>query len=103
MINIDAKEYIDERLRSQSEIQKVLSKKNAEALKKAEKEMERRLEGMNEFRAQLENQTREFITREQYELSERLINQKIDNLSRLVYIGVGMIIILEVVLNILIK
>jgi hypothetical protein len=103
MITIDTKKYIDEKFRSYNEIQKIVAKKNTEALEKAEKEMNRRLEGMNEFREQLDRQTREFIKRDEYMLSEKLINQKIDTLSKIVYIGVGVIIVLEIVLNIVMR
>jgi hypothetical protein len=39
----------------------------SESLKKSDSSMERRLEGMNEFRAQLEKQAGDFVTREVFE------------------------------------
>ena len=103
MISIDEKKYIDGRFREFEKRQKIIDAKNHEAMVEAKKEMDRRLEGMNEFRAQLTEQTRTFIRRDEYQLSEKLINQKYDTLSKIVYIGVGMLIILEVILNIIIK
>lgn len=47
----------------------------------AKGEMERRLEGMNEFRAQLEKQSRDFISRDQVDLMIGKIELKIENLE----------------------
>lgn len=42
--------------------------------------MEKRLEGMNEFRDQLKDQTSTFITRETYEANRKITQQQIDEL-----------------------
>jgi len=52
-------------------------------LSRTEKDLERRLEGMNEFRAQLEKQTRNFVTREYYETKHELIERRITELEKL--------------------
>ena len=101
MITIDTKNYIDDRLREFEKRQNIVNKKDRDALREAKREMDRRLEGMNEFRAQLTSQTREFIRREEYQLSEKLINQKHEGLSKIVYIGIGVVIVLELLLKFL--
>lgn len=69
------------------------------ALKLARKLMDSRLEGMNEFRAQLNEQVKTFVSVEKYEGAQKNLNQKIDSLSKLVYIGLGVWIVLQVVLS----
>jgi len=50
----------------------------SEALNKADAALERRLEGMNEFRAQLEKQSGAFLTREVFEQVIKDTNTKTD-------------------------
>ena len=47
----------------------------------ARAELERRLEAMNEFRAQLDKQSRNFITKVEVDLMLSVINGKLENLS----------------------
>jgi len=61
--------------------------------------MEKRLEGMNEFRASLRDQNNTFITRNEVEGKFAAICVKIDALQRLLYIGVGIALVLELVLR----
>jgi hypothetical protein len=53
------------------------------ALDAAKEELERRLESMNQFRAQLEMQSRTFLTREYYESRHTVLAQKIDMLDKM--------------------
>jgi DNA-binding transcriptional MerR regulator len=53
------------------------------ALEAAKEELERRLESMNEFREQLEAQSRTFLTREYYESRHTALAQKIDNVDKM--------------------
>jgi len=48
----------------------------------AKVELDRRLEAMNEFRAQLDKQSREFVTRTEVELRFDRIDEKIRNLEK---------------------
>ena len=47
------------------------------AILEARKEMDRRLEGMNEFRSQLERQANTFIARAEWESKHEIVNTKI--------------------------
>jgi len=62
------------------------------AVDKAEEAMTKRLEGMNEFRSQLTNQSKTFITYEVYDVNHKLLESKIDNISKTVWIGIGIAI-----------
>ncbi len=84
---ISLKKYFDVRLASMET-----------AVTKAETSHEKRLEGMNEFRAQLGDQSKTFLTRAEYDIKHELICQKIEALQKLVFIGVGIIGIAEVIL-----
>jgi SMC interacting uncharacterized protein involved in chromosome segregation len=47
----------------------------------AVKDMERRLEGMNEFREQLNRQTQTFVTRETFEINHKELCKKLEELK----------------------
>ena len=98
-MEIDTKQYIDQEIDHLEEKVALLTREQVRALKKASLEIDRRLEGMNEFREQLNKQASTFITRDEYQLSLKLVEQKITNLSRILYIGIGIFIVLEVVLR----
>lgn len=53
----------------------------------AKNEMDRRLEGMNEFRAQLSSQTMTFISRKEVELLFEKAGLRIDTLSEKISLG----------------
>ena len=73
------------------------------AIEKAEVANIQRLDKMNEVREQLREQALTFLRKEEYLLNDRLLNQKIDSLSKLVYVGLGVWIILQVVLSFVIS
>jgi hypothetical protein len=60
---ISLKEYIDNRFKSCKEVRDALLEAKDTALIKAERSMEARLAGMNEFRDALKDQAGRFITR----------------------------------------
>ena len=62
------------------------------AVEKAEDAMCKRLEGMNEFRAQLSDQSKTFITYDVYDVNHKLLESKIDSISKTVWIGIGIAI-----------
>lgn len=68
-------------------------------IEKTEATLIERMKGMNEFRAQLKDQAGTFITREQVETKLQLQEFKIETLQKLVYIGMGILIILEIVVR----
>ena len=92
-LNVEIREYINNEIRHLEEKYAIINEKNDAALKKSERTMNRRLRGMNEFREQIEKQARTFMTKEEYEINERLVNQKMDTLTKIVYIGVGAVIL----------
>jgi hypothetical protein len=102
-INIDVKHYIDQEIKHSEEKTNIKLNKTSEALTESEKVMDRRLAGMNEFREQLNEQTKTFISREEFFVNERLINSKIEGLSKLVYIGMGIFLVLEIVLGVVLS
>jgi hypothetical protein len=99
-INIGARQYIEKEIQHIEDKYSIILSKNADALQEAKKEMERRLEGMNEFRAQLEKQTKTFISRDEFSATEKLILQKVENISKLVYIGFGVFLMLQIIIGV---
>ncbi len=72
--------------------------------------LEKRLEGMNEFRQQLNLQTQTFLTRTEYDAKQLAILQKVEGLSdkieqlqKPVWIGIGVALVGELVLKFFIK
>ena len=108
-ININVRDYINEKVAELDARWDIVQKRNIESIIAAEKTMDRRLEGMNEFRAQLDKQTRTFVTRDDLTATNRLIDERLytitdkhDKLSRIVNIGIGAALILEIVLNVIV-
>jgi len=118
---IDTKEFIEMKINHLEEKMDIIFEKNQTALKQANTEMNRRLDGMNEFREQLNNQAKTFMTKPEYEskhegLIERVetcvdslngkmdnkdreLSKRIDALAKLVYIGLGIFIVLEFLIS----
>jgi hypothetical protein len=95
------KEYTDFAMTTLDEKFMTITKKDEEAVKTAKESMEHRLDNLNEFRAQLNDQTGTFLKKDIFEVSHRLIEQRVDALARLVYIGVGICIAVEVILRLI--
>jgi len=70
------------------------------ALDKAETVITLRLNGMNEFREQLREQAGTFITTPVYDVNHKLLEAKIEALQKIIWTGIGMVVILQVVLQI---
>ena len=66
---VELREYIESLISAQKEATKV-----------AKDEMNRRLEGMNEFREQLRTQASTFLTRERFDVEHELLKEKIEEL-----------------------
>ena len=74
----------------------------SKALKLARKLMNKRLDEMNEVRAQLDRQVKTFVSLEKFDGAMNSVNQKIESLSRLVYIGLGIWLVLQLLLSALV-
>ena len=70
------------------------------AMDKAETVMNLRLSGMNEFREQLRDQASTFITTTVYDVNHKLLESKIESLQKIVWTGVGMLLIVQVVVQV---
>jgi hypothetical protein len=64
------------------------------ARKLARKLMNRRLDNMNEIREQLDRQIETFVSKSDLKLFE----QKLEALSKMVYIGFGIFLVLQIIL-----
>jgi hypothetical protein len=83
---------LEEKLKA-SEIAKELAAENIKL----------RIDSLNEWRSQNKDERIAFLPRETYEVNHRLLEAKIDNAQRLVYIGLGGVLVLELVLRFLLK
>ncbi len=66
-----------------------------DSVKVAYTSMEKRLEGMNEFRGQLKDQTAKFVTREEIDAKILNVDKDLRSLQRIVYIGIGITLTLQ--------
>jgi hypothetical protein len=58
-------------------------------------ELQRRLDDLNHWRAQYREEAHKYMPRETSELARDVINRRIDDLARLVYIGVGIVLVVQ--------
>lgn len=72
-------------------------------IEKNEVILDKRLHTMNEFRNTLKDQNGTFITRVEHEAKLLLLETKIDLLQKLVYIGVGAALVIQILLKVFIK
>ena len=72
-------------------------------IEKTENALNKRLEAMNEFRAALKDQNNTFITRIEFESKHLIIEEKIETIQKLVYIGIGVLFVVEIVLKLIVK
>jgi Fe2+ transport system protein B len=84
MIEIPCREIIEAKKEIESLCHKIksISLHQKEALILARSEMERRLDGMNEFREQMEKQANSFALRKEEELKHSIIEERIRNIER---------------------
>jgi len=64
-----------------------------------EKNMEKRLDTLNHYRELLAAKNNEHITRIEFDAKHLLTENKIDFLQKMVYIGIGGVMVLEVLLR----
>ena len=72
-----------------------MTKESVEASKIAN---DKRLDSMNELRSQLNKQAETFLTKEVYKIESKTLSDKVDTLSKTVYIGLGVWIVLQVII-----
>jgi hypothetical protein len=70
-------------------------------IEKTELALNKRLEGMNEFREALKDQSSKFITRQEMEDKLQVLCVKLEALQRLMNIGIGIFIMLQIILGII--
>lgn len=97
------KEYTDFAMYTLDEKFMTITKKDEEAVKTAKDSMEHRLDNLNHIYAQMKEAQDEYLKKEIFEVSHRLIEQRVDALARLVYIGVGICVAVELLIRFLSK
>jgi len=94
-MSVSLREYFDTKfadLEKQLALRDTLTEK---ALAKAEESLNVRLEGMNEFRAELTKQTQTFVNQAEFRLHIEKIESKIGILTKMMYIGIGILLVLQ--------
>lgn len=76
---------------------------NDKALELQAKETERRLENLNHEAEQLKSMQSTYMPREVYEAKHKELTAQINSISKLVYIGVGIAVVSEIVIGLVIR
>ena len=97
-IKIEIRKFIGNELKHLSKHIGLMFSKNAQALKLSKKALDRRFEEMNKVRAQLDRQVKTFVSLEKYEGEMLAVNKKIDYVTRIVYIGLGVWVVLQIII-----
>lgn len=97
-IKIEIKKFINDELEHLGKRINLLFAKNAQALKAYKKTLNKRLDEMNEVRAQLDRQVKTFVSIEKFEGEVKALNNKIDNVSKIIYIGMGIWFVLQILI-----
>ena len=71
---------------------------NSQALDISKKVLDRRLDEMNQVRAQLDRQVKTFVSIEKFDGEIKAVNQKTDNVTKFVYIGLGVWFVLQIII-----
>jgi hypothetical protein len=77
MIGVSLKEYFEERFKLLDESFSNKLQALDDAREKAEEQMNQRLRGMNEFRSALADQSGRMMTRNEYDLAHRSLDEKV--------------------------
>lgn len=84
MSDVPLRDYLEKRIAAlEHQFQRELEA-NATAVNKAEADMTRRLEGMNEFRHQLNSQASTFVTKDELQIARDAVLSEIKNLRTIV-------------------
>ena len=81
MATVSLKEYFDTRFADSEKRHEVKYGFQDKALSLAKAELEQRLEGMNQFRKQLEKQEATFVTRDRADTEHQILTEKINTLN----------------------
>jgi hypothetical protein len=93
-LKINTKKFIEKEIKNLKDYIDLIIDNSLRALEEAKMLMDRRLNKMNNIREQLTEQAATFVTEDE----KKLLEQKIDSLSKLVYIGFGVFLMLEIIL-----
>lgn len=74
-----------------------------DSVKLAYSQMEKRLEGMNEFRDTLKDQASRFVTRDEMESKMSVMQSKIDALNKVVWMATGGLVVFQIVIKFFVK
>jgi hypothetical protein len=69
------------------------------AVDKAENAVNERLAKMNEFRDQLKDQAKTFVTYDVYSAMIKAVDEKLNYVTKMVYIGIGIFIVVQIVIQ----
>jgi len=98
-ITVDCKDYFNDKFTELERRIAIMNEANKQALAVAHSDLDRRLEGMNEFRAQLTRQASTFISRELHDQDIRVMQVKIESNSKLLYVGLGILMALQIAMK----
>ena len=95
MLNIDCTEYFDGKFAELEKRLELRDELTSKALEKADVVLEHRLESLNNISGRISG----LMPRSEYDLNHKILQTQLDNISRNVYIGMGILVAVEVLLR----
>ena len=96
------KEKFEDDLHNMDEKHTIIVTNNKDTLNAAKESMERRLNGMNQIREQLNDQAKTFLRIDTFESKHELILNKVESLQKIVWAGVGIVLFIQVIIGVVI-
>lgn len=100
---ISLKEHLYELRKADKEALKLALDSADKAVTKAEEAQQRVNQTQNEFRGTLKDQAATLLPKNEYDTAHQALQKQLDNLSRIVFIGLGIAIALQFIIPLLIK
>ena len=95
-LTVSLREYFDTKFAALEKQLALRDELTAKALVKADETLNLRLEGMNEFRAELTKQAHTFVKDSEFQLHVEKLESKINFLTKMVYVGIGILLVIQI-------
>lgn len=96
--SVTLRDYLEGKFDHEREMRLQLIDEQRRALAIATMSMDKRLEGMNELRAQINSERGNYVSLQKHDGFADAILAKIDGLARMVYVGLGIILAVQALL-----
>jgi hypothetical protein len=97
-IKIEIRAFVRNELKHLDKRISLIFSKNEQAMTLSKINLDKRLDDMNEVRAQLDRQVKTFVSSERFEGELKAVNKKVDYVAKIIYVGMGIWIVLQIII-----